>query len=166
MYCQSNELVKSIKAAWRNLEALEQKAIRSFGEDAPVIENIGYACTYLMNADIEMEDYPDKEINQNMLEEATLDQIFDVLNLINGESPESRYDLIDAARRAFKTSEKFYGVHQNTIRDACTRRLQLKISGFYELVENWLKGDFSRIKEILNRHTPEYYHSEIDRFFA
>ena len=63
MYSQSHELVRSIRSAWRSLESLEQEAIRSFGKDDPVVENIGFACTYLMNADIEMEDYPDKEIN-------------------------------------------------------------------------------------------------------
>ena len=41
MYCQSNELVKSIKSAWRNLEILEKEAIRSFGKDDSVVENIG-----------------------------------------------------------------------------------------------------------------------------
>jgi hypothetical protein len=55
---------------------------------------------------------------------------------------------------------------RNTIADACTRRLQLKTSGFYELVDKWLNGDFSGIKAVLKSHTPEYYHSEIDRFFA
>ena len=108
MNIQSHELVKSIRSAWRNLENLEKEAIRFFGEDDPVFENIGYACTYLMNADIEMEGNEDREINCNMLEETTLDQIFDVLNLIRGEDPESYYDLIDTVPRAFKTKEKFY----------------------------------------------------------
>ena len=119
-----------------------------------------------MNADIELEDYPDREINHNTIEDATLDQIFDVLCLIKGENPESHYDLIDATPRAFKTSEKFYGVHENTIRDACTRRLQLNISQFRALVKKWVNGDSSGIKAVLKSHTPEHYHSEIDRFFA
>ena len=73
---------------------------------------------------------------------------------------------INAARRAFKTSEKFYGVHENTIRDACTRRLQLNIDEFRELVKKWLNADPSGLKRVLKSHTPEHYHSEIDRFFA
>ncbi len=73
---------------------------------------------------------------------------------------------INAARRAFKTSEKFYGVHRNTIREACTRRLQLNIVEFRELVQKWLNGDSSGLKEIFKSHTLEYYHLEIDRFFA
>ena len=166
MQRQAHELVKSIKSAWRNLESLEKEVISSFGQDDPVSENIGYACTYLMNADIELEDYPDREINHNLLEDATLDQIFDVLSVIRGENPESHYDLIDATPRAFKTSEKFYNVHENTIRDACTRRLQLNISEFRELVKKWLNGDSSGLKAILKSHTPEHYHAEIDRFFA
>jgi hypothetical protein len=166
MQRQSHELVRSIKSAWRNLESLEKEVISSFGQDDPVSENIGCACIYLMNADIELADYPDREINHNLLEDATLDQIFDVLNLIRGENPESHYDLIDATPRAFKTSEKFYNVHENTIRDACTRRLQLNISEFRELVKKWLNGDSSGIKAVLKSHTPGHYHTEIDRFFA
>ena len=166
MQRQSHELVKSIKSAWRNLESLEKEVISSFGQDDPVSENIGCACIYLMNADIELADYPDREINHNLLEDATLDQIFDVLNLIRGEGPESHYDLIDASQRAFITSVKFYSVHRNTIADACTRRLQLNISEFRELVKKWLNGDSSGIKAVLKSHTPEHYHSEIDRFFA
>ena len=162
----SHELLKSIRSAWRNLESLEKEVIRSFGPDDPVSENVGSACIYLMNADIELEDYPDREINHNTIEDATLDQIFDVLCLIRGENPESHYDLIDATPRAFKTSGKFYNVHESTIRDACTRRLQLNINEFRELVQKWLNNDSSGLKAILKSHTPEQYHSEIDSFFA
>jgi hypothetical protein len=83
-----------------------------------------------------------------------------------GEAPESHYDLLDATSRAFKTSENFYTVHQNTIRDACTRRLQLNIDEFRELVKKWLNGDPSGLKAVLKSHTPEHYHSEINAFFS
>jgi hypothetical protein len=162
----SHELVRSIRSAWRNLESLEKEVLRSFGPDDPVSETIGSACICLMNADIELEDYPDREINRNLLEATTLDQIFDTLDLIRGEAPGSHYDLIDATARAFKTSENFYNVHRNTIRDACTRRLQLNVGEFRELVRKWLNGDPSGLKAILKSHTPEHYHSEIDRFFT
>ena len=75
----SHELLKSIRLALRNLEILEKEAIRSFGPDDPVSENIGSACINLMNADIELEDYPDREINHNKIEDSTLDKIYDVL---------------------------------------------------------------------------------------
>jgi hypothetical protein len=166
MQSQSHELVRSIRSAWRNLESLEKEVIRSFGPDDSVSENIGSACIYLMNADIELKDYPDREINRNLLEATTLDQIFDTLDLIRGEGPISHYDLIDATARAFKTSENFYTVHQNTIRDACTRRLQLNIGEFRELVKKWLNGDPSGLKAVLKNHTPEHYHSEITAFFS
>jgi hypothetical protein len=161
-----NEIFQEIKSVWINLECLEKEVIRSFGHDDPISENIGYACVYLMNANIEIEENPNIEINLNMLEDITLDQIFDVLNLIRGEAPESQPSIAEAARRAFLTSSKFYGVHRNTIADACTRRLQLKLAGFLELVQKWLNGDSSGPKAVLKSHTPEHYQSEIDRFFG
>jgi len=101
-----------------------------------------------------------------MLENTTLDQIFDVLSLIRGESPESRYGLIDASNRAFLTTAKFYDIHRNTIADACTRRLQLDIEEFRRLVSKWLSGDPLELMKVLKGHTSEHYHAEIDSFFA
>ena len=74
-----NEIFQEIKSVWINLECLEKEVIRSFGHDDPISENIGYACVYLMNANIEIEENPNIEINLNMLEDITLDQIFSIL---------------------------------------------------------------------------------------
>jgi len=161
---RKQDFLSELGKVWGKVDEIEKKAQKIWGEDNPILENIGFAWVHIMNAHIEME----KNLAQgsgNKLEPKTLAQIIDVLTRIKWTGTKYRHGLVNAYQSAVYEVGKFNGIHRNTIADACTRRLDLDRDGFLDLVESWLGGDSKSLKLTLKAHCDISLHHLIDEFF-
>jgi hypothetical protein len=100
-----------------------------------------------------------------MLTEKTLDQILGVLELTanyykNGLSTSKAY------QKSVKDIAQQYSLRYQTIADGCRRRLNLgNVDEFIKLLNEWLKGNSSQLKDLLIKNINELDEYKVENFF-
>ncbi len=161
-------IYEKYKKIYRMAEELEKETISKLGDSHPVSENLGFVCVHLMNGDYSIEENLYDDLPEcNKLEPNTLKQAFDVLNSIWWSGARTRPEIRNACCTGAKMAAKSDGKDRNTVSDIWRRRLGLekKTEGFIDLVEKWLNGDASGLKQALKSHTHRSLHGLIDKFF-
>lgn len=100
-----------------------------------------------------------------MLTEKTLDQILGVLELTS-KYCETGLPIPKAYQKSVKDIANKYSVRYQTIADGCRRRLNLdNINEFIELLNEWLGGSPSQLKELLLKNVGNLDEYKIENFF-
>lgn len=100
-----------------------------------------------------------------MLTEKTLDQILGVLELTS-KYCESGLPIPKAYQKSVKDIANKYSVRYQTIADGCRRRLNLEnINEFIELLDKWLGGSPSQLKELLINNVDNLDEYKVENFF-
>lgn len=100
-----------------------------------------------------------------MLTEKTLDQILGVLALTS-KYCEAGLPVTKAYQKSVKDIANKYSVRYQTIADGCRRRLNLdNINEFIELLNEWLGGSPSKLKELLLKNVGKLNEHKVENFF-
>jgi hypothetical protein len=100
-----------------------------------------------------------------MLEPHSVDQVLRVLELTR-QNKRLGFGTAEGCSRAIRQVAKESNVRYQTIGDGCRRRLGLTdMSEFHRLLEDWLRGDGSRLASTIKKNSSRVAHSRIDRFF-
>jgi vacuolar-type H+-ATPase subunit C/Vma6 len=100
-----------------------------------------------------------------MLTGKTLDQILGVIES-TAYYHESGLPIPKAYQKSVKDIAHKYSVRYQTIADGCRRRLNLdNVDEFMKLLNEWLKGDPSRLKELLITNIGELDEDKVEKFF-
>jgi len=100
-----------------------------------------------------------------MLTEKTLDQILGVLELTS-KYCEAGLSIPKAYQKSVKDIANKYSVRYQTIADGCRRRLNLdNINEFIKLLNEWLGGSPSQLKELLLNNVGNLDEYKIENFF-
>lgn len=107
-----------------------------------------------------------KDPEEVVMRQETLEQILKVISVAAERN--SLGDGIDHSYQyGVSRVSKEYGVAYQTIGDACRRRLGLDHVGeFKTMLKASLEGDSSKLRDVLLRNSPQFYHSRIDDFFS
>ena len=100
-----------------------------------------------------------------MLTEKTLDQILGVLELTS-KYYESGLPIPKAYQKSVKDIANKYSVRYQTIADGCRRRLNLdNINEFMGLLDKWLGGSPSQLKELILNNVDNLDKYKVENFF-
>ncbi len=58
------DILEEIGIVWKRVDGLEELALKSFGEDNPISESLGYAAVHMMNTYIEIEKNTKDSVNK------------------------------------------------------------------------------------------------------
>lgn len=100
-----------------------------------------------------------------MLTEKTLDQIIGVLEL-TAYYHKAGIPIPKAYQKSVKDIARKYSVRYQTIADGCRRRLNLEnVNEFMKLLNEWIGGNTSRLKELLIKNIDEQDEYKVENFF-
>jgi hypothetical protein len=101
-----------------------------------------------------------------ILQRRTIDQILSVLKLFRDDY-NAGHSLRDACHTAIRKTADRSSVTYQTIEDGCRRRLGLQVvDEFHELLDKWMKGNPSPLKQALMRVSSSSDHHLITSFFV